>query len=237
MPAGDPGRPVRGAGAGVGGRGLLLALHLRPRGDPAARDAWFPLGFGALAAEGVRPHLDPPPRPAAPPGLDIWAATPADAADVLRMLDDLSRFHARAPMYTANPVELAEAATADLAAEFADPDSGLAFWMARAGKEAAGVYTVRRPPLTPSAVEMDAVPDCPYIDLAYTEPAWQGRGVGLALLDHVLREARAAGHARISVGWETANPLSSRFWPRQGFAPLALRLARHIDPRIAYSLA
>jgi len=53
----------------------------------------------------------------------------------------------------------------------------------------------------------------------------------------VLREARAAGHARCSVGWETANPLSSRFWPRQGFAPLALRLMRHVDPRIAYSLA
>jgi GNAT superfamily N-acetyltransferase len=208
-----------------------------PAADPAARDAWFPLGFGAMAAEGVRPHLDPPPRPAAPPALEIRAATPADAADVLRMLDDLSRFHARAPMYTANPVESAEAATAGLAAQLAGPDSGLAFWVARVGKEPAGVYTVRRPPLTPSAVKMDAVPDCAYIDLAYIEPAWQGRGVGGGLLDHVLREARAAGHARLFVGWETANPLSSRFWPRQGFAPLTLRLARHIDPRIAYSLA
>jgi hypothetical protein len=50
-----------------------------------------------------------------------------------------------------------------------------------------------------------------------------------------LAQAARAGFRYCETDWRSANLLASRFWPRQGFRPVAYRLARRIDPRIAWA--
>ncbi|MGH3050167.1 MAG: GNAT family N-acetyltransferase, partial [Gaiellaceae bacterium] len=56
----------------------------------------------------------------------------------------------------------------------------------------------------------------------------RGRGVGLALTQHVLAWAQAQGYRSITTDWRSVNLLSSRFWPRRGFRPQYLRLYRAV---------
>lgn len=37
----------------------------------------------------------------------------------------------------------------------------------------------------------------------------------------------------LATGWKEG---PSRYWPRQGFLPIAYRLSRFIDPRIAWAI-
>ena len=63
----------------------------------------------------------------------------------------------------------------------------------------------------------------------------RGRGIGRALTRHGLAHARAEGYAGCLTDWHVPNLLSSRFWPPRGFRPVVYRLARRIDPQIAWA--
>jgi len=72
------------------------------------------------------------------------------------------------------------------------------------------------------------------IDGAFTVADRRGSGVAAALLGSAARWARERGAVRLGVDFEAANLLAARFWPSQGFRPAAYRLARRVDPRIAW---
>ena len=63
----------------------------------------------------------------------------------------------------------------------------------------------------------------------------RGRGIATALLRRGLAHARAAGYCHCLTDWRSPNLLASRFWPWRGFQPVAYRLARRVDPRIAWA--
>ena len=67
--------------------------------------------------------------------------------------------------------------------------------------------------------------------LGGAEAAALGRGVGHALVDAALTWAHDHGYQWVSVGFETANPLSRPFWLNTGFRPTGYGLFRVIEPR------
>ena len=78
-------------------------------------------------------------------------------------------------------------------------------------------------------------PDCIELKVGATRPEARGKGIGRALIQRGLAEARTKGYAYCLADWRTTNLLASRFWPGQGFRPMVYRLARRIDPRIAWA--
>jgi len=63
----------------------------------------------------------------------------------------------------------------------------------------------------------------------------RGRGIGQALTQHALAHAQASGYRYFETDWRSADPIISRFLPRQGFRPVAYRLVRRIDPRVTWA--
>ena len=62
-------------------------------------------------------------------------------------------------------------------------------------------------------------PDCYYLHDLAIHPAHQGTGLGRALRECAVAQARAAGFTRLAL---VAVQGSRRFWERQGFGPLPL---------------
>jgi len=60
-------------------------------------------------------------------------------------------------------------------------------------------------------------------------------GVGTTILTHAFRWAAEAGYEHCTVGWASANLMSSRFWPSRGFEPMFYRLERRIDHNIGWA--
>jgi len=48
-------------------------------------------------------------------------------------------------------------------------------------------------------------------------------------------QAQANGYRYCEVDWRSTSLQAGRFWPRRGFRPMVYRLARRIDPRIAWA--
>ena len=69
----------------------------------------------------------------------------------------------------------------------------------------------------------------PYIGPTATVPGARGQGAGRALVDAALTWASDHGYQRISVDFETANPLSRPFWLNAGFRPAGYGVLRLID--------
>jgi ribosomal protein S18 acetylase RimI-like enzyme len=93
-------------------------------------------------------------------------------------------------------------------------------------------------PVSPEIVKIDdvMVPEqCSYLAVAATREEEQGRGVGRTLTAYGLAAAQSDGYTHCITDWRVTNLLSSRFWPRQGFRPVAYRLSRRLDERIAWA--
>ena len=52
------------------------------------------------------------------------------------------------------------------------------------------------------------------------------------LLAPALAWAYDRGYRQVTASWPTASPLAAGHWPALGFAPVAYRLCRVLDPRI-----
>jgi putative acetyltransferase len=66
----------------------------------------------------------------------------------------------------------------------------------------------------------------------HTTASARGRGVGAAVLDHLLAEARAAGHARVSLETGTMQEFEAarRLYASRGFEPCAPFGGYPVDP-------
>ena len=60
----------------------------------------------------------------------------------------------------------------------------------------------------------------------------RGKGAGYKLTSHALNDFKKNGNELFTTDWRCANLLSSRFWPKIGFKPLAYRLVRSVDQSI-----
>lgn len=190
--------------------------------DGEAMDGWHWLGFGLLAADGVR-DLGPAPGPTAK--VDIRRGQPEDLEEVATLLAALQRHHAAAPtfLYPAKQDSLK-----DHKEWLGNPAN--AIWLAYQATGA--VACMGQGPANPDACTIIRDPGTTSIVSAFTQESARGQGIATALLNRVLAWARTEGYERCAVDWEPMNSLANRFWTRH-FQPVTYALVRHIDERIA----
>jgi GNAT superfamily N-acetyltransferase len=190
--------------------------------DENGIEGWRWLGFGLLAADGVR---DPSPVPGGAAGVDLRRAGPDDIRQVTALLDALRRHMAAAPTFLhqgdSNGSEEDEKWLADPAC---------AIWLAYEGTET--VACMGQGPANPKASELISDKGTTSIVGAYTRRSARGQGIATALLNHVLSWGRGEGYERCAVDWEPMNVPATRFWTRH-FQPVSYALVRHIDERFA----
>lgn len=76
---------------------------------------------------------------------------------------------------------------------------------------------------------------CIELVVAGTIPEVRGQGVGSLLTHKGFSYASEKGYKYCITDWRMTNILASRFWPKQGFRPIAYRLNRKIDSRIIWA--
>ena len=200
-----------------------------PAADKAAIDAWFSLGFGLQTIVGVRSIG---PVAGAPAEVTVRRAALEDADAFCSLVMRLARFHATAPIFS--PLS-GDYRALRRAAEMVLTDDSAAVWLAIRGAAPLGLMSIQT---AAEHISMDARTESGvHIAEAVTAASARFEGVGTAILAHAFRWAAEAGFERCTVGWESANLLSSRFWPSRGFEPLFYRLKRRIDPNIAWANA
>jgi ribosomal protein S18 acetylase RimI-like enzyme len=212
--------------------GCYNHFALMPPSDEGLVGRWFALAFGieqvyALAA---LEELDLTPRPL-PPEIEIRRAGPDDRAHLEALSDIIWRHQVQAPVWGIHLPELEARQRVQYGDLADDPEATL--WLALSQGEAVGLHGYF--PAPTRADDLLTPDQCIELGVGGTRAEARGRGIGQALTRHGLAHARAAGYRFCLTDWRSTNLLSSRFWPHQGFRPVAYRLSRRVDPRIAWA--
>jgi ribosomal protein S18 acetylase RimI-like enzyme len=223
--------------------GCYAHYALIPASDRPALDAWFALSFGQEQAHGIRETADASAlAPPVDPTLTIRRHELADLEASLALDEIIPRHQSRAPVYApAYNEEYApfwfgnkEAIRQESLEILQDEQASI--WLALRHGRIVGYQLYV--PASPEVVKMDTImvpQQCSYLASAVTREEEQGRGVGRALTAYGLAAIQAGGYTHCITDWRVTNLLSSRFWPRQGFRPVAYRLSRRLDERIAWA--
>ena len=123
--------------------------------------------------------------------------------------------------------------------ELAD-DKEWTVWMAlehdkRSSPADEALSTVGFRPEWEEDTQMLVSPRTVYLSVAATKPQARGRGLSTILTWHGLVQARKEGYEICYTNWISPNLLASRFWPRFGFKDVAYRLAKKVNPSIAWA--
>ncbi len=200
--------------------------------DKNVIEAWFNVGFGK---ERISALLDlrtaKIPNVQNPPGIAIRRVAKGDNDYLARLSDTIWRQQLRAPRWhPMTPEEIAK--QPDGWAEIADTPSDIAF-LAFEGQTAVGSLAFYAQEETDDS--MTTPPRCRYMTAAATSESMRGRGIGTALTWQGLAQIRENGADYCLTNWQSASLLAARFWPRFGFKPVEFRLARTINPMIAWA--
>lgn len=185
--------------------------------DTDVREAWLGLSFAIQQVHAAR-RIGAEPVPEQPTGgVTIRRGGPDDIGAALELQDLIFRHLQQPPCWAggipATPAKAFESWTEVLA----DPRAGW-FLAERAGEPVGHLL-------------MDHVDDAvTELAVAATRPDVRGTGLGVALTAHGLRWAAERGYRTCVTDWRAANIVSSRFWPRRGFAPTHLRMVRYVRP-------
>ena len=106
-------------------------------------------------------------------------------------------------------------------------------WLALENEEALGTVGFR--PEDESDTQMLASPRTVYLSVGATKPQARGRGISTVLSWYGLAQAKEEGYEICYSNWISPNLLASRFWPRFGFQDAAYRLAKKVNPMIAWA--
>ncbi|GAB3571491.1 GNAT family N-acetyltransferase [Amycolatopsis endophytica] len=186
-----------------------------PSRDAEAVRAFLDHGLVPLSVLAVRtsPPEDHPP----PPGVTIRRAGPEDLEEVMALSLATFRYSAlvAGPWRPGTEALIAPRLERALAAEapiwLAERD-GVAVALADCGwiESAPGSW----------AAELLPVGQWGYVNNVATGEHARGEGIGRALMSRVHREFHERGARATYLYFNPANPLSSVFWPRQGYRPL-----------------
>lgn len=214
--------------------GCLAHYALIPAPDRDALEAWFALSFGKEHVHGIRATapasaFDVPTDPT----LEIRRAGLADL-DASLELDDIIPIHqSRSPVYSLfwpyNREEVRQESIETLKNEHEK------LWLALRNGRIVGYQLFMPAKPGRGTGDMLISEHYSYLAIAATREEEQGRGVARALTAHGLAADYEAGYTHCVTDWRATNLLSSRFWPRQGFRPLAYRLSRRLDERILWA--
>ncbi|MFN8472969.1 MAG: GNAT family N-acetyltransferase [Anaerolineae bacterium] len=203
-----------------------------PTSDPALLQMWYSLSFGIQQVYGLRAldDLGGPGLPL-PPGVEIRVAGPDDRTVLADFSDIIWRHQVQAPVWGMMLPETVEDQREGWAELVDEP--GWTVWLAFYEGQPVGIQGYHPEEESDEAL---IVPEaCASLSVAGTREGARGRGVGQAMTRRGLKGVRDAGFRVCLTDWRSTNLLSSRFWPRQGFAPVAYRLNRIIDSRIAWA--
>ena len=213
-------------------QGIFFHFAVLPVAGAALLQAWISLSFGIEQVHALADlaRLDLKPAPAAP-GLEIRRAGPEDRQTLADFSDIIWRHQVQAPVWGIMLPEVVAEQRRGWA-ELAD-DANVTVWLAFLDGEAVGCQGYW--PAEPGEDDLLTPDSCCELSVAGTRPHVRGRGVGTALTHHGLRQAREAGYSTCLTDWRSTNLLAARFWPRQGFRPVAYRLVRRVDARIVWA--
>ncbi len=203
-----------------------------PTADPAQLQAWYALSFGIEQVHALLPLVDYDPGAAQhPDDLEIRRAGPADRAILADLSDVIWKHQLQAPVWGVHLPENVAAGRQNWA-DLANDDS-YTTWLAFYQGAAVGIQ-IYYPPET-SAENLLIPNQCIRLTVGGTRVAVRRRGIGRALTQHGLKYAQAQGFKICEADWRSTNLPAARFWSRQGFRPVAYRLVRRVDPRIAWA--
>lgn len=211
--------------------GFLYHQAVVPAGDQSALQAWFSLTFGQEQVHALQPVQTEATAPTLPPGVSIRRAGPTDLEAILEVAHLIAEHQAASPVFGILLPEQPADWREGWAEMLADPNS----WIYIAEQEGRILGHQAWEVAAPSLTDLLTPPDAAYLNVAATRPECRGMGLGQALTFYGMREAAERGALVALTDWRATNLLSSRFWPRQGFQPVAYRLTRRIDERIAWA--
>jgi ribosomal protein S18 acetylase RimI-like enzyme len=186
--------------------------------DPSDTTPWYELGFARMHVRGVlslseeRPHR-------LPPGYSLRRGGPDDLELALVIDGVLDEAQRQGPSFaisfehTSSAAELLEALEDDEVHYYVVEHSGV------------GVAQCLTFPLESRRGSFDHTL---HVSAVAVTPEHEHRGVALALIDHALNDAFAAGFRFVETNWRVTNRRASNFWVRYGFRPTYVRLHRTI---------
>jgi GNAT superfamily N-acetyltransferase len=207
-----PGRDIDGV-ATLLNHGLtpLTVLAARPasrRGDRGAAE-----GTAADGAPGESGETED----AAPAGVRIRRAGPADAVAVAGLSLEIVRFDAHFGCVVERPGT--DGALRRYASALLSQPRPWA-WLAERDGTPIGMVTAERPAEAAWISHMAGPAPAAYLGQMFVTPRERGRGVARALVARLHEEIDAAGVAVTLLHYEQVNPLSGPFWSRNGYRPL-----------------
>jgi GNAT superfamily N-acetyltransferase len=151
---------------------------------------------------------------ALPAPLKTRRAAPGDIETVLALVEgEIGRYAEWAPGWT--PVPPSPEMRERLALLFSD-DARAWILLACDGDEAVGVVSLS---LVTGADARVPPEGTVYLWQMFARRDWQGAGLGVALLDRALAEARRRGYERIVLWTPAGAAQARRFYEREGFEP------------------
>lgn len=213
--------------------GCFTHFVLAPVAESELVRAWFSLGFGIEQVYGLV-DLDSAaitPVESTLPDLVIRGAMPEDRGVMENLSEIIWRYQTGAPVWgICLPEDQAELSQG-YAGLVEDPDATV--WLAFYKGQAAGFQCYFM--ADPRGKDLIVPEQCVELSVAGTLPEFRGLGISQVLTRYGMAHAFERGYRFCLADWRSTNILSSRFWPAQGFQPVAYRLARRIDARIAWA--
>ena len=213
-------------------QGIFFHFALMPLADRALLDAWYSLSFGIEQVQALQSlaAVDPAP-PRAPASVEIRRAGPDDKEALRTMSSVIWRQHIGPPVWAIMLPEMVSEQE-DGWAELVD-EKDVTMFLAFVDGQVAGSQGYW--PHETSDHDLLVPRDSATMSVAGTLPDYRGRGISTALSRAVLAAARAEGYPILETDWRSANLLAANFWQSQGYQPVAYRLVRRIDQRIAWA--
>jgi len=216
---GDPtlyGPMYRSASAGWAAGGAATHAITLFTEDHGALDSWFGLGFGKHLIDGVRRVVACAPGAE---GIEIRLADQGDLAAAAAMEAATAAHLSSAPVF----LDRSPSDEESLMARLTDPERPVMVavtegrvigWVTASPSNDVPLSMRRRVPMS--------------IDGAYVCPEFRRGGIAASLVDALVDLVSGQGAEIIAVDYETANLEAAAFWPRCGFEPVLISVARTI---------
>jgi ribosomal protein S18 acetylase RimI-like enzyme len=199
--------------------GARLHLALVPA-VAELEEPWFRLAFGHMQVQGLR--RSGAPEPVLPADTVIRPGTAEDLHAALPLKSVITNHQRGSPTYTGLPEPDERQVLSDWQETLPEPD--VVYRVAEQRGRIVGFVLLYDLPASLSR-PAGAI----HLATLATVPEVRGQGIGVALANHALREAAAAGRDVVDVDWRMANLEASRFWPSRGFRPTFHRLHRVLN--------
>lgn len=151
---------------------------------------------------------------------------------MLNLGDVLARHHNAAPIFLPYIPEETEPGYREYQLGLLEKPEN-AHWIAYREGRAVGTQTFHEPDFAELARPDRSI----YLFVGVSVPEERGTGLGTALLRHSIDWARNETYEHCTLHFLSANISAARFWLRCGFRPLAERMVRHVDDRLAWAKA